>query len=315
MRACDDRAHRRWPRAALVITAAGTAVFGLAAMGAGMAAASATATATATARTWLQEINYYRVGAGLKPVTDDRAWDRGIVNHLRYLAKTPARYRTGKYADEHLENPKSPYYTKSGALEASRSDLLQGAAGSLGDIDVWLGAPFHAIGMLRSALTKVAFAARYGYAGLDVIGGLGYAKPDPKAILFPGNHVTTNLTSFGGELPNPLQSCHFTRAAHRKPVGLPLIALLPATPSRTLTAQLAWPGGHVEGTKASTLCMVDQYTYHSTDKIYGPTGKQILIFDHAVLLFPSGTLTSGSYRATIHDGTKASYTWTFKVKA
>jgi hypothetical protein len=282
---------------------------------AGPAVASPTAAAAVQARTWLQEINYYRAGAGLKPVTDKKAWDHGILNHLRYMVKTPAKYLTGQYADLHLENPKSPYYTKSGALEGSRSDLLLGDVGPLGDIDYWLTAPFHAIGMLRSPLTKVAFADGYGYAGLDVLGGLGDGKPDPHPILFPGNNVTTNLTSYaGGELPDPLQSCHFTRKAGQQPVGLPLIALLPATPSRKLAARLTWPDGRTERTQARTLCLVDQHTYHSTDKVYGPTGKAILIGDHAVLLFPSGTLTQGSYHATIYDGPKTTYTWTFKVK-
>jgi len=277
---------------------------------------SATASAApAKARTWLQEINYYRVGAGLKPVTDNTTWDKGIVNHLRYLAKTPASYMTGQYASAHTENPKSPYYTKSGALEASRSDLLFGDSGPLSDIDTWLTAPFHGIGMLRYGLHRVAFAHGYGDAGLDVLGGLVFGKADPKPILFPGNNVTTNLTSYaGGELPNPLQSCHFTKAAGKKPVGLPLIALLPATPSRKLIARLGEPGGHVERTLAGTLCLVDQFTYHSTDPVYGPTGKAILVGDHAVLLFPSGDLKPGSYHVTVYDGAKITYRWTFKVK-
>ncbi len=118
----------------------------------------------------------------------------------------------------------------------------------------------------------------------------------------------------GGELPNPLQSCHFTKAAKAKPVGLPLIALLPATPSRRLVAKLAEPGGRSERTQARTLCLVDQFTYRSTDRVYGPTGKAILEGDHAVLLFPSGTLASGTYHATIYDGPKITYTWTFQVK-
>jgi hypothetical protein len=292
---------------------AGTAVLGLVGVVTGPATASTMA--PVKGRTWLQEINYYRVGAGLRRVTNDRAWDRGMLNHLRYLAKTPAKYLTGQYADVHLENPKSPYYTRSGAREGSRSDLLLGGASNpLGDIDAWLAAPFHAIGMLRSELTKVAFAERYDLAGLDVLGGLGSGPPDPKPILFPGRGVTTNLTSFTGELPNPLQSCHFTKAAKRKGFGLPLIALLPATPSRTVKARLVRPGGHIERSKADTLCVVDQFTYHSTDKIYGPAGKAILKYDHAVVLIPSGTLTPGRYHATIDDGTKTTYAWTFNVK-
>ena len=277
--------------------------------------ASGAVQTAAARRTWLQEINYYRRGAGLMTVTNRRAWDRGIVNHLRYLEKTPAKYFTGQYQSYHTENPASPYYTKSGTLEASRSDLLLGSAGSgLADIDEWLTSPFHAIGMLRNGLRQVAFAAGYIGAGLDVLGGLRAVAPDPKPILFPGNKVTTNLTSYpGDELPNPLQSCR--KSFSRKPVGLPIIALLPATPSKHLTASLRWPSGKVQRSGAGALCVVDQFTYRSTDKVYGPTGLEILEGDNAVVLFPSGTLVNGGYTVTISDTAKITYKWRFKVRA
>lgn len=273
--------------------------------------------ASARVRTWLQEINYYRLATGLKPVADDRAWDRGILNHLKYLLDTPAKYFTGQYASYHTENPKSPYYTPSGALEASRSDLLIGSTGSaLGDIDSWLAAPFHAIGMLRSPLRKVAFAAGYIGAGLDVLGGLTSAPPDPKPVLFPGPRSTTNLVSYAGdELPDPTQSCHWSKSVAHDPIGLPIIALLPHTPSRHLVATLKLPSGKVERTAGRTLCLVDQFTYHSTDKIYGPTGLEILEGDNAVLLLPSGDLVNGWYKVTITDTAKITYSWRFRVKA
>jgi hypothetical protein len=294
--------------------AAAAAVPVIAALVAGVAPVSASASA-ARARTWLQEINYYRTGAGLKPVTSNAAWDKGIRNHLKYLQDTSPSLMTGQYASAHTENPKSKYYTKSGALEGSRSDLLLGAAGTpLGDIDGWLTAPFHAIGMLRSGLTKVAFASGFAGAGLDVLGGLNFT-PATKPIMFPGRKVTTNLTSYSGnELPNPLQSCHYPKAAKARPVGLPVIVLLPKTPAKALTATLAYPHGGTEGTSGRTLCLVDQFTYHSTDTVYGPTGLAILKGDHAVLLFPSGTLKAGTYKVTIHNGPKTTYTWPFTVK-
>jgi len=262
----------------------------LAALVVGVAAAPASASA-AKARTWLAEINYYRTGAGLKPVANNAGWDKGIRNHLKYLQKTSPSLMTGQYASAHTENPKSPYYTKSGAQEGSRSDLLLGGGVGtpLPDIDNWLTAPFHAIGMLRTGLTKVAFASGFAGAGLDVLGGLTFGNPPAKPIMFPGRNVTTNLTAYSGnELPNPLQSCHYPKAAKSKPVGLPIIVLLPKTPAKKLTATLAFPHGGSEGTTGRTLCLVDQFTYHSTDTVYGPTGLEILKGDHAVLLFPSG---------------------------
>jgi hypothetical protein len=278
---------------------------------------SARPAAAARARTWLQEINYYRLSTGLKPVANDRAWDRGILNHLKYLEYTPAKYLTGQYASVHTENPKSPYYTASGALEGSRSDLIIGGAGSpLDAIDSWLAAPFHAIGMLRSPLRKVAFAEGYIGAGLDVLGGLTGPPQGSKPVLFPGPMSTTNLVSFSsGELPDPAQSCHWAKSVAHDPIGLPIIALLSHTPSRHLVAKLKLPSGKVERTTARTLCLVDQFTYHSTDKIYGPTGLEILEGANAVLLLPSGTLANGWYTVTITDTAKITYGWRFRVRA
>ena len=310
---------------ARLAAAAAAAIPVLAALAVGVAPVPASASA-AKARTWLQEINYYRAGAGLKPVTNNAAWDKGILNHLKYLQDTPPSLMTGQYASAHTENPKSKYYTKSGALEGSRSDLLlsglegshhdllSGGGEGLFDIDFWLAAPFHAIGMLRQGLAKVAFASGFAGAGLDVLGGLNFT-PTTKPIMFPGRNVTTNLTSYSGnELPNPLQSCHYPKADKNKPVGLPVIVLLPKTPAKKLTATLAFPHGGSEGTSGRTLCLVDQFTYHSTDTVYGPTGLAILKGDHAVLLFPSGTLKAGTFKVTIHNGPKTTYTWPFTVK-
>lgn len=156
------------------------------------AAAARPAVPHASSPAWLTEINYYRRAAGVPLVSANRSWIRGIRNHLRYMAKTPPRYLTGKYASLHTENPKSPYYTKSGAREAGASDLFEGAIGYTATdfINGWLAAPFHAIGMLRVNLRQVAFASNgsTGDAGLDVISGLtGTARAgqhDPAADLW-----------------------------------------------------------------------------------------------------------------------------------
>jgi len=224
---------------------------------------------------------------------------------------------TGQYASAHTENRKSQYYTKSGAQEGSRSDLLLGGGVGtpLPDIDNWLTAPFHAIGMLRAGLTKVAFAS--GFAGrwsrrarwpdLRESGCEADHVPRPERHDQP-DRVLRQRTA------DPLQSCHYPKAAKSKPVGLPIIVLLPKTPAKKLTATLAFPHGGSEGTTGRTLCLVDQFTYHSTDTVYGPTGLEILKGDHAVLLFPSGTLKAGTFKVTIRNGPKTTYTWPFKVK-
>lgn len=265
---------------------------------------------------WLALINSYRGAAGLSPVANEPAWDLGIMHHLTYLVKTPSRYFTGPYASAHTENPASPYYTPDGAREAGYSDLALGGAGSpVEAIDGWLRSPFHAVGMLRAQLTKVALAddPATGYAGLDVIQGLDYSLPaDPRPILFPGPGITTDLLTYSGdELPDPLQTCRWSDAST---YGLPLIALLPQAPGSPLSATLTGPHG-VESTANRQLCVVDEHTYYTTDSIYGPTGREILQDDHAVFLIPRHALVSGRYSVTIAQPGEANIDWSFAAAA
>jgi hypothetical protein len=264
---------------------------------------------------WLGEVNYYRQAAGLAPVGEDAAWDQGIRNHLVYLAKTPPRYLAGAYASLHTENPASPYYTAAGAKEAASSNLFYGEVGfSPRDfIDGWLSAPFHAVGILRPQLKLVAFAysASTGDAGLDVISGLDYAQPLPKApVLFPGPDAPTDLSTFRGESPDPLRTCGWQSLS--EPVGLPLVLLLPSAPVVSLTARLVRPGGVVETTANGGLCVVDSHTFVSSDPVYGPTGVDILKGDNAVFLVPRAPLTPGEYGVSVSQPGHADIAWQFR---
>src|SRR5665213_2136962 len=260
-----------------------------------------------TGTPWLDEINRYRTAAGLSAATDNTAWDAGIIDHLSYLANTPPSYYTGPYQSLHTENPSSPYYTAAGAQEAGASDLYDGAVGwsPTQFIDGWLAAPFHAVGMLRPALQQVAFDSNptTGDAGLDVISGLTGSSTTSSPVLYPGPGVTTHLTSFGGEYPDPLQTCGWSGDS----VGLPLIALLPSAPTSGLTAMLTGPDG-TESPAAGNLCVVDENTYMSTDPVYGPTGLSILQADKAVFLIPRTPLADGSYTATINQPSASAIT-------
>jgi hypothetical protein len=277
-----------------------------------------TATATIagpTAPAWLAEINRYRRAAGLGEVTDQSTWDAGILAHLSYVASTPKGQESGRYASLHTENPASRFATGAGALEASRSDLFfdSTALTPVGFIDGWLSAPFHAIGMLRGRLTQVAFAASPdgSAAGLDVIGGLDDGRAAPTApILFPGNGMTTNLTSYtGGESPDPLESCGWS--SRNASYGLPLIALLPSAPAADLQAQVVAADGSTMSTANGQLCVVDEVTYRSTDAVYGSTGRQILQDDHAVLLIARHPYAAGRYDVTINQSGRRAIEWTF----
>jgi hypothetical protein len=266
---------------------------------------------------WLDEINRYRAGAGLDPVSDQPSWDAGIVAHLTYVAKTPKGQVIGPYASLHTENPASSFFTPDGSREASRSDLFFGASdlSPVEFIDGWFSAPFHAIGMLRARLTQVAFADQGGdAAGLDVIGGLDDdAPPRTAPILFPGDGMTTNITSYtGGESPNPLESCGWTD--NGSGYGVPLIALLSSAPRAGLSAQVVAADGTVLSTANGQLCAVDELTYHSSDPVYGQTGQQILRDDHAVLLIARPRYQAGGYTATISQPGRGPITWSFTVR-
>ena len=262
-----------------------------------------------TGTPWLDEINRYRSAAGLSPVTDNPAWDAGLADHLNYLANTPPSYYTGAYQSLHTENPASPFYTTAGAQEAASSNLFEGAVGYSPTqfIDGWLTGPFHAVGLLRPGLQQVAFDSNSttGDAGVDVLSGLTGSSQISSPVLFPGSGMTTDLTTYGGEVPDPTQTCGWTGTT----VGLPLIALLPSSPAVGLTATLAGPGG-TESTSAGNLCVVDDNTYLSTDPVYGPTGLSILQSDRAVFLIPRTPL-DGSYTATINQPSLAPVSWSF----
>jgi hypothetical protein len=130
-------------------------------------------------------------------------------------------------------------------------------------------------------------------------------------VLFPGPGATTSLLAYSGsEEPNPLQTCRWT-ARHQH--GLPLIALLPASPKKHLTARLEASAGGTESTARGTICMVDKHHYRSSDPIYGPTGAEILAGDNAVLLIPARPLRPGRYHVTIRQPGLPDITWSFRA--
>lgn len=263
---------------------------------------------------WLDEFNRYRTAAGVAPVTENPTWTAGLLDHMNYLAKTPwAEYRSGEYFSAHTQNPASPYYTPAGALEAGRSVLIESGAGDdpLENLEVWLTAPYHAIPMLRPGLRQVAFASAYGNAGLDVTGGFRHTT-HPTPVLFPGPGMTTTLTSFGGEQPNPLESCG-SWITTGDTYGLPLIAMLPESPVAGSTATVTGTNGVRYSTAGGSLCLIDEHTFRSTDSAYGPNALATLRHDHGMVLIAERPYRPGTYTATINQPGKAPVTWSFTV--
>jgi Fibronectin type III domain/Cysteine-rich secretory protein family len=281
-----------WRRAA----AAGVVV------AAGLVVAIAPSAGSASAPSWLAAVNAYRTSSGLVPVTENAAWSAGIADHLTYMARAPAVYFVGAYRSLHTENPASPFYTAAGADAARSSDLYEGVGSSVAPINGWMAAPFHAIGIPRAQLRQVGFAfhGADANAGLDVIRGLS-GPPSPRPILFPGPDAASALTTYAGdESPSPPETCGWNAA------GLPLIALLPSAPALGTRATLVARGG-----VGVPTCVVDQYTYRSSDPVYGPTGLEILRADHVVLMIPERPLTNTRYTATIRQPGRAAVAWSF----
>jgi hypothetical protein len=261
---------------------------------------------------WLVEVNKYRAASGLALVSNNPAWNVGLVHHLNYLYRTPYTYLTGQYQSLHTENPASPYYTADGAVEGGRSNLSMSSGGpAASSIDQWLTAPFHAIGILRPGLTQVAFASGSGYSALDVLGGYGYA-PTTSPILFPGAGMTTDLRTYSVESPSPLQTCGWPDGWGTS-YGLPLMAMLPTTPQAGIVASVTGPGGSVQSTSNGQLCVVDENTYSTSDTVYGPAGASILQGAHAVVLIARQPYEPGSYTASINQPAAAPIGWTFTM--
>ncbi len=265
---------------------------------------------------WLDEINLYRVAAGLDPVVEEPAWTAALMAHLNYLNFTPWEYFTGEYANRHRENPASPYYTPEGDQAGRSSNLVQswfGLPEAVTLIDTWLTAPFHGVGILRPDLKKVAFASSGGWAGLNVGQGLEWSGPTSTPVLFPGPGVSTNLTEWPGlESPNPLETCGWGQIPFGGRVGTAIIAMLPQDPAVGLTATLVADNGPDFSTAAGSLCRVDMHTYFSSDPVYGPTGASILAGgDHPVFLIAAQPLTWSRYHVTVSQPGQPDISWSF----
>ncbi|MGH3509837.1 MAG: CAP domain-containing protein [Nocardioidaceae bacterium] len=315
-----------------------TVAFVAAALAFAGAETATTATAT-TSQTWLQRVNQVRAASGLSSVTEDTSLDLGIAHHLTYLRLNPTQgkgFRTGQYQSAHTENPAARGYTTDGAAAADHSDIAFAKYSDIGAIDGWLEAPFHTVSILNPALTEVAFGrdATTGDALLDTGDTSGTPAVDP--IFYPGDSGTTDLTRFGGENPDPTETCrgltqdssYGAGTPARGLSGLPLLAILPgsALSGLDVSATLTGPDGTVSGTAAGSaasasdasegLCVVDSNDFTTSDTVYGPTGQQILD-SGVVMLIPKAPLVPGSYTAslTVQGGTPYSWTFTSAPKA
>lgn len=263
---------------------------------------------------WIGTLNYYRVTSGLNPVSEDKRLSGAVKKHVTYLTMSDPKYFTGVYVSRHLENPASPYYTVRGA-RAGQEITSTLTNDEFQSVDLWMAAPFHAIGLMREGLRVAGWASAYnartGFydTGADILDGL---KPTrTKVILFPGNGSQSRMDSFTGESPDPRESCG---ANWRSYSGLPMWVSLLSKPSHQMSAQIVTPTGEVL-TSRNQLCIVNEFTMKSSDLIYGSAGKAIIKAEHMVLIIPKKPLAPGLQQVSLQLHGRVKISWAFTVIA
>lgn len=245
---------------------------------------------------WLTVVNYYRAMAKLPTVTENPTLSAGAYNHSCYMLFNGI---------SHDEIAGQPGYTVSGDNAGNRGNVAVSSvfnASARSHVELWMTGPFHAIGVLRHNLRTVGFGKcdrtdtspwKSG-ATLNIIDGLDYSMPQPTApILFPANGMTTSLSKFVTESPNPLDYCGWTGTA-----GLPVIALMPE-PVTSATASITGPAGPLQ-----------------TCRIFGGNtsgvARDILNSENAVSVIPRSELLPGTYTVSITTQART-VTWSFTV--
>ena len=276
--------------------------------GQGDGAPSPSPTPKPDAEEWLAHLNSYRLMAGLDPVTENPDWENGAYLHSRYMVKNDFI--------GHTENPDNEWYSTEGEQAAQSSNLAASQSFSAGDsyaIDLWMQAPFHAVGILDPRLTRVGYGSfreddgglQMG-ATLDVIRGRG-GLPETVSfpIAWPTDGSTLTLTSHYSEYPDPLSSC----SGYQVPAGVPILLQIG---SGDLTPQVL-SHSFAQGDQPLDHCVFDETNYSNPDATAQSLGRAILGARDTIVLIPRQPLVPGAtYTATI-TLESGSYTWSFDV--
>jgi uncharacterized protein YkwD len=255
---------------------------------------------------WLAYLNTYRRASGLSPVTEDKSWSDACQKHARYLVNNNTV--------SHTENSTLPWYTPEGDAAGRASNVI-GSSVMLSDeqvlIDSWMGATFHAVGMLDPRWSKTGFGMYQDVnqtiktaACLDILRGMAEARTDA-AVMFPGkNSTTTNLTH-QYEWPDPASSC----AGYTYPMGAPIILRLGSDANATNVTQTSLT---VKG-QAVEHCQLHAANYTNSDAYAQSVARNVLNNGNAIVLLPRAPLNAESaYAVTITVSSKV-YAWTFNT--
>lgn len=246
---------------------------------------------------WLTSFNYFRAMAHEGPVVNNAALSQGAQNHSCYMLLNGLT---------HNEVVGAPGYTSDGAAAGIQSNVTVSSditTTQRTHMELWMAAPFHAIGVLRPQLTSAAFGSCtnsttniwHSGATLNVIAGLDSKIPMPaQPILFPGDGMTTNLNVLSSETPDPLSFCGWSGEA-----GLPIVAMMPEGFSGNPTATLTLGGQSLQ------TCIISANNSSGTaQSILGPA--------NAVLVVPRAKLTPGRYSVSVTTSART-IAWSFAV--
>lgn len=258
--------------------------------------------------TWLEAVNAYRAAAKLPVVTECSPYSYGAWLHSRYMVKHDTIC--------HSEDPASLWYTLEGAQAAAVSNLMvttRQEASDLYALDMWMQAPFHAIGVIDPALQQVGFGSyreaigtfRMG-AALDVLRGRGVVPPGVSfPILYPGQGSVTPLLTFTSEYPSPLTSC----PGYTAPSGPPIIVQMGTggvTPRVTASSL-------VQGGVSLAHCVFDETSYTNPDANAQSLGRAILNSRDAIVMMPREPFVAGRQYAVSLTVNGVRYAWTFST--
>ncbi len=247
---------------------------------------------------WLDQLNLWRSNAHLSALTENTTWSAGDYNHALYMVKNDLV--------THYETAGVPYYTTAGDQAARNGNIEVNSTTNFSDaqaIDWWMGAPFHAMGMMDPRLASTGFGAyrevksgwQAGFA-LDVIRGNSFTGGS-YPVYWPGNGTTEPLTQYSGnEFPDPLQAC----PGYSVPTGLPVFIEVGGNVKTTAGAVHSFTGN---GTPLEH-CVIDGNNSPLSSYLYTRGG---------VILIPRQPLQAGVTYTVALTVNNAPYTWSFTV--
>jgi hypothetical protein len=257
---------------------------------------------------WLVRVNLYRGTAGLPPLAEDASYNDGEKQNARYIVKTDTL--------KHSEDPANRWYTPEGAAAAAASNIVAlptPGASEEWAIDLWMQAPFHAVGILDPKLHSTGFGiyseTKGGYqtgASLDILRGRrGLHAGVTFPIVWPGPGSSVPLTSYIAEYPDPLSSC----PGYVAPAGLPIVvqfgtgSVAPAVTASTFSSS----GMFLDH------CVFSETSYVSDDPTQQDLGRSILASRNAIVIIPKTPLTPGvSYNVSLTTAHRA-LRWSFSA--